>query len=80
MTGYAVSARIRQVELRSPAGRDVSTGTPGSSWDVRDPSSDVGLVDLSGRDPLTRLVELWSDLKVAWSQTTFYLFDPEGWR
>jgi hypothetical protein len=27
-----------------------------------------------------RLVARWDDLREAWSQTTFFLFDPNSWR
>ena len=40
----------------------------------------VERLEIVGRPLGRRLAERWADLREAWSQTTFYLFDPESWR
>lgn len=56
----------------------VPLGRPMDSVPVEQPA--VEIVELAG-DPLgTRFRERWDDVVAAWRQTTFYLFDPQGWR
>ena len=37
-------------------------------------------VDLVGRPWLAGLVDWWLGVREAWSQTIFFLFDPNSWR
>jgi len=37
-------------------------------------------IELVGRPLDERLASWWADLCEAWSQSTFFLFDPESWR
>jgi hypothetical protein len=37
-------------------------------------------IELVGRPLGERLAARWDDLCEAWSQLTFYLFDPQSWR
>lgn len=36
--------------------------------------------ELVGRPLDVVLRERWADVRRVWSQTTFYLFDPDSWR
>jgi hypothetical protein len=78
MTGYAVSSRIGQVELRSPLGQAILAD--GRSDPMAPPTAEGALEDLAGRGAWARFHELRDDLVSAWRQTTFYLFDPDSWR
>jgi hypothetical protein len=87
MAGYAAITRLRGGSTRllialgsarsgtidaDPAGSataEESTARPGRDW-----------VELVGRPIGERLAARWADLRETWSQTTFYLFDPESWR
>jgi hypothetical protein len=79
MTGYAVTARVQRIELRSPAvqGRLLDTRLGPSATGAR---LEAALEELGGRSMWARLAELRGDAATAWSQTTFFLFDPESWR
>lgn len=37
-------------------------------------------IELVGRPFGQRLAAGWAELRETWSQTTFFLFDPESWR
>jgi hypothetical protein len=51
---------------------------PADAAPLEPPAAEV--VELAG-DPLgPDWRERWDDVVVAWRQTTFYLFDPQGWR
>jgi hypothetical protein len=41
---------------------------------------DLAWVELVGRPLGERWAARWDGLCEAWSQTTFFLFDPESWR
>jgi hypothetical protein len=57
--------------LPDEAAREVATPP---TWLDRQP------VELLGRPLGQRLAERWDDLRETWSQTTFFLFNPESWR
>ena len=89
MSGYAASARLRGGSTRFVV-RDGSTRfivldsvrrVPRADPAGTAPTSpEVERVELAGRPLGRRLADRWEDLRDAWSQTTFYLFDPESWR
>jgi hypothetical protein len=76
MSSYVVSERI---ERASP---HLRPGVAPQLWKDRDdwiglPTPDIEVVDDAGDDGL----DAWFDrLSTVWSQTTWYLFNPEGWR
>jgi len=82
--GYAACARI---ERASP--RFVGTG-PAVGRDARAVAASAARVDRVDHDqvhvelvgmPLDERFAGWiAGLRETWSQTTFYLFDAEGWR
>ena len=77
MTTYAVVERLGGVSLRlGPVGR----GEPDAS---AEPASVAlrtsALVDLTPTIP-DRLPDRLASIREAWSQATWYLFNPEGWR
>jgi hypothetical protein len=79
MTGYAVTARIRRVEIGSPGGhRSFDVGSPDPVPDP--PAADGDLEEIVGGVPWSRLLDLRDDVVTTWRQTTFYLFDPDSWR
>ena len=70
MRGYAASARLERVPVRTRVGRSDPTGL-----------ADVGMhVDRDPRPLGERFRERIDELRETWDQTTFYLFDPESWR
>ena len=76
MSGYAATAVLRDASIH--AGRALQADR---SW----ADGDVELVGALGdaRDltpPPLSLEDRIHYLREAWSQTTFYLFDPESWR
>jgi hypothetical protein len=90
MTGYVATGRITQAHPRfvgSGPGSSAGSG-PGSgrtAADVipapsfADPDPDGATVGRS-RPLDQRLVERWAQLRDAWAQCTFFLFDPNSWR
>jgi len=79
--GYAVCARI---ERASPhfvgAGNAVDGEARYGATPTTGPNEDLDHVELVG-EPLDARFARWvAGLRDTWSQTTFYLFDPEGWR
>ena len=82
MAAYVVIARIDRVNPHlagwATAGPAAATGV---DWALAEPPPEPPeAVELTGRPLAPRLAECWTDLREAWTQTTFYLFDPEGWR
>ena len=73
MDAYATFTKVERVRPRrvTPRGRDVWEFDPAPDGGAIDP--DATAVDLVLGERIARLRELWS-------QTTFYLFDGEGWR
>jgi hypothetical protein len=74
MDGYAVSARIDRATPRRARHGAAQTAT---STPVLD---DPTLLDLVGRPLDDILLERWAAFRERWSQTTFFLFDPNSWR
>lgn len=61
----------------------VRPGRPVAPLDVvaNEPSwHDQEAIELAGQPIGERLAERWDDLRMTWSQTTFFLFSAEGWR
>ena len=83
MPGYSASARLQGGSPRFVAGGEsVSRKTAGVgavTAMLRD-LEDRGWIDPAGRPFGERLADRWIDLREAWSQTTFFLFNPESWR
>ena len=84
MAGYAASSRLQGAVPRfvgaSPGNRDGSAlcACDPLPAGVEPPVADQ--VELVGR-PLEEAVRDWlASIGESWSQTTFYLFDPESWR
>ena len=77
MTTYAVVERLGGVSLRlGPAG----CGEPGASAEAASVAlPPPTLVDLTPVLPDT-LRNRVASIREAWSQATWYLFNPEGWR
>ena len=80
MSGYAASRRIEHVTVH--VGRaDIPLRLPdAAALGVSSEDVDVVAEDLVGRPLDVVLEERWASIRETWSQTTFYLFDPEGWR
>lgn len=85
MAGYAASATLRGGNLRLArwgAGAGARAGAVGPT-DVAALSAraDVATsIELVGRPFDQRLGDWLASLGEAWSQTTFFLFDPDSWR
>ena len=45
-----------------------------------DPGPGPEVIDLVGSPSLQRLRDRLQSWRTVWSQTTFYVFDPESWR
>jgi hypothetical protein len=75
---YAVTSRVHgeRPHQRRRAGRGPVTVGPVASTVL---GSDVEVVPIEDRDAIS-LHERWDRVRDAWTQTTFYLFDPESWR
>lgn len=82
MASYVVRARIvgaephraRRSPARDPGGTSVARADHGGG-DV-----DQEVLDVVGR-PFGQVIgERWGRAREIWSQTTFYLFDPDSWR
>ena len=78
MATYAVTERLsggrpRRSSAAARAAAERTEERPTRVDDDRDAPPEPATVDLVGWDPWLRASELWR-------QTTFYLFDPEGWR
>ena len=93
MSSYAASARLEGGALRLVGGGAIgSVGAIGSAgatarvaiaaaWAAVEPvGANHDRVELVGRPLDERLAAWWADRGEAWSQATFYLFDPESWR
>lgn len=86
MAGYAVTARIERVEprlvapsraaLASTPAPDDGGGPPGSAR--TDPDDDV--LDLVGQGFDRTLADWIAGIRESWSQTVFFLLDPDSWR
>ena len=76
MAAYAVVARIDRVKPHL-AGHGSQSGP---AWTAPEPVDPPEAIDLVGRPFIPLVAERWTVLREAWSQTTFYLFNAEGWR
>lgn len=73
MDGYATFTRVEQVRLRRASDRDRD------AWQFA-PAPDDEAIDLE-TVPLDLLIgERIERMRELWRQTTFFLFDGEGWR
>lgn len=73
--GYATTTRIERVQPRFVAGRSRVPAT------TRPPEPDLPPIETAeGGDPVTWIGDRWASLRDAWSQTTFFLTDPDSWR
>ena len=77
MAAYAVIARIDRVKPHL-AGRRVRR--PGGLARRRGPRRSPRRSTSSAVRCVPLVAERWTALREAWAQTTFYLFDAEGWR
>ena len=78
MAAYAVVARIDQVKPHLAGG---AAGPPAvRGWPGPEPDDPPEAIDLVGRPLVPLIAERWTGFREAWSQTTFYLFNAEGWR
>ncbi len=76
MAAYAATARISDVRPRRsdpPRALDRVPRTVRSGVEA-------DTIELSGRSFDDRVREWWSNATANWSQTVFFLFDPESWR
>ena len=85
MAGYAANARLdgsvprfASVSARprgpAPVADTLTDGSP------REPAVGADWVELVGRPFDARLADRFASIGEAWSQLTFFLFDPESWR
>lgn len=83
MTAYVVAARICDVRPYRTSRRDEAVAASARALErsALPATSDEGrvsdIVEFDGREPDRRG---WTDVVVGWTETTFYLFDPESWR
>lgn len=76
MASYAVVARIDRVKPHF-----AGTAPPsGDAWRVPEPLGAPEAIDLVVRPLLPPIAERWTAFRETWAQTTFYLFNAEGWR
>jgi hypothetical protein len=75
VAGYAATARIRDGHPRLAGAK--RTADP---WDDPPARAEVEQVELSGRSFDGRLATWWAGIRETWAETTFYLFDANGWR
>ena len=76
MAAYATMVRIDRVKPHL-AGRASASAT---EWPAAEPIPEPEAIDLVGRPLLPVVAERWTGLREVWAQTTFYLFNAEGWR
>ncbi len=76
MAAYAVVARIDHVKPHLAGHGSLS----GPAWTAPEPADPPEAVDLVGGPLIPLAAERWAVLRETWSQTTFYLFNAEGWR
>ena len=76
MSGYVVSERIGRASPHLRPGAACRPPDDGEGW-IENPSLEVEVEDAGAEDGL----DAWFErLSTAWSQTTWYVFNPEGWR
>jgi hypothetical protein len=82
MAGYQASARLTGGVPRfaSAGGRDRTAAPRSAAAGSLEPARGADRIELVGH-PLGRRWSDWlASIGESWSQTTFYLFDPESWR
>jgi hypothetical protein len=78
MAAYAVIARIDRADPHLAGWARMPTRA--ADWSVIEEIESPEAVDLVGAPDAPTLAERWGRVRETWSQTTFYLFDPESWR
>ena len=73
MEGFAVNGRVPRTSPRIVR----SSEPPRGEWTSRHRVDVVELVDVGDPHPWT---DRWAAIRDRWSEMTFYLFDPQGWR
>lgn len=74
---YAVSARISEVRPYRTTRRDrMTVPSPRLSEAGRLPREELA-DEFDGTEPPGAS---WAEIVIGWTETTFYLFDPESWR
>jgi hypothetical protein len=78
MSGYAVLEPVRRRPAREPSWRgfDVDGRVAPSIVEIAPPTP----IDLVGQSLEDRIAARIDRIRATWSQTTFFLFDPESWR
>ncbi|MDO8485924.1 MAG: hypothetical protein Q7S35_13360 [Candidatus Limnocylindrales bacterium] len=82
MASYAASARLQGAVPRfAGANARPTTVRPAAEpLSASEPPYDADRIELVGR-PLDERIEDWlASVGEAWSQLTFFVFDPESWR
>jgi hypothetical protein len=81
MAMYVVQARVATASARPVARtRAFDARIPSSADDHAGAAVDLVAIDLVGGPAGGRLAERMERWRVLWAQTTFYLFDADGWR
>ena len=82
MTVETAPVRIERVRASASARRRDATRPSGAVGCAEPGLGDERAVaiDLGSPPVPSRLAERWTRLRELWAQTTFYLFDGEGWR
>jgi len=81
VAGYAASVRLQGANPRFTGG-----GARLTAWSASEPHSttesrsDPDRIELVGRPLDERIADRLESVGESWSQLTFYLFDPQGWR
>ncbi len=80
MSGYAAGGRITSAEVHL-RGAVVIPDDHGPRLAVGDGPEIVDLDDRPAPDPFLARLRAWvAEAGEFWSQTTFYIFDPDSWR
>jgi hypothetical protein len=77
VAAYAVSVRIVEARPYRASRRDEMAAAPPRMVDAGRPPREELAAEFDGREPAG---PSWADLVVSWTETTFYLFDPQSWR
>jgi hypothetical protein len=77
MAAYAVSARISEVRPYRTSRRGATAGVAARIVEATRPPGEEAAVEFDGRDLAG---PSWADILLGWTETTFFLFDPQSWR
>lgn len=82
MAGYATNARLHGAVpcFAGASERRATQASASDSHSSTELSTDVERFELVGRPFDERIAEWLASVGEAWSQLTFFLFDPESWR